>query len=72
MNKIHIYVGVGWQFQMMILLGMIKRMETYRLESFNIYNDWKKEGPEVDIEKASNHWYKMSAEVSKFDQRGLH
>ncbi|XP_056685959.1 uncharacterized protein [Spinacia oleracea] len=31
------------------------------------YNDWKKEGPEVDIEKASNHWYKMSAEVSKFN-----
>ncbi|XP_048494770.2 uncharacterized protein LOC125494920 [Beta vulgaris subsp. vulgaris] len=31
------------------------------------YNQWRTEGPEVDVEKASNHWYKMSAEVSKFN-----
>ncbi|XP_010669414.1 uncharacterized protein LOC104886642 [Beta vulgaris subsp. vulgaris] len=30
------------------------------------YNQWRTESPEVDVEKASNHWYKMSAEVSKF------
>ncbi|KAL2894979.1 Glutathione S-transferase T3 [Bienertia sinuspersici] len=31
------------------------------------YNRWRTEGPEVDVEKASNHWYKMSTEVSKLN-----
>uniref|UniRef100_A0A803MS71 No apical meristem-associated C-terminal domain-containing protein n=1 Tax=Chenopodium quinoa TaxID=63459 RepID=A0A803MS71_CHEQI len=31
------------------------------------YNEWRREGPPITIEQATNHWYKMSPEVSKFN-----
>ncbi|XP_021730590.1 glutathione S-transferase T3-like [Chenopodium quinoa] len=31
------------------------------------YNQWRKEDPEIPVEKIANHWYKMSGDVNKFN-----
>ncbi|KAL2930108.1 Glutathione S-transferase T3, partial [Bienertia sinuspersici] len=47
--------------------GNDQTKELYWRNIAEYYNTWKKEEPEIPIDKLSNHWFKMSADVSRFN-----
>ncbi|KAL2924152.1 Glutathione S-transferase T3 [Bienertia sinuspersici] len=47
--------------------GIDQSKADYWKKIVDYYNQWKREGPAVTVEQASNHWYKMCADVSKFN-----
>ncbi|KAK9664515.1 hypothetical protein RND81_14G047600 [Saponaria officinalis] len=47
--------------------GNHQSYNSYWQRIVDYYNEWRKDGEPIDIPKASNHWFKMSAEVSKFN-----
>ncbi|XP_074314295.1 glutathione S-transferase T3-like [Silene latifolia] len=47
--------------------GNHQSYNSYWQRIVDYYNEWRKGGDPIDIPKASNHWFKMSVEVSKFN-----
>ncbi|XP_021855047.2 glutathione S-transferase T3-like [Spinacia oleracea] len=47
--------------------GIDQTKELYWRNIAEYYNTWKKKGPEIPVDKLSNHWFKMSAEVTRFN-----
>ncbi|XP_074265912.1 glutathione S-transferase T3-like [Silene latifolia] len=47
--------------------GNHQSYNSYWQRIVDYYNEWRNDGDPIDIPKASNHWFKMSAEVSKFN-----
>ncbi|XP_056698319.1 glutathione S-transferase T3-like [Spinacia oleracea] len=48
--------------------GNDQTKELYWKNIVEYYNTWKREDPVVPVDKASNHWFKMSVDVNRFNR----